>query len=508
MSPCTAPETRWTRRRYVDLLFGKKPAGDLRPNGFLGDTFTGATKRVYDYLETRLKKVAAGSISSTIIDIPTSVATASDWNELSLTFPYLHTALLTDMPYHLYWYDKTQGIFSNSDAYGQIYFMFSVADAYADWSGDVYSGSCLTTDAAKIRSAQVAVTNARKVVKKYAGASDYKKLCSYRDYICGEVDYNDDAAASSSYDMNAWQLIWAFDSDPSTNIVCEGYSKAFQYLCDLSSFDSAVQCHIVEGTAFHDGGSGPHMWNIVTMGDGRNYHADITFVDDGFAEGFLCGADPTEYHNTYLVKNQVYYQLDDDIVATYPAKTLKLSTTDYDPNKSGTVKPKKVTITKGKSATLYMGNKLTLKAKLSPSGATTTLKWSSSKKSVATVSSKGVVTPKKAGTTVITVKTSNGKKASITVKVVDASKVTLKKGSKTLKKGQKLGLYQGDTLTLKGVVSPSKVKTRLTWTSSSKYVTVEDGVVYASWSAPVGTKAKITVKTANKKSTYVYVVVK
>ena len=127
---------------------------------------------------------------------------------------------------------------------------------------------------------------------------------------------------------------------------------------------------------------------------------------------------------------------------------------------------------------------------------------------MATVSSKGVVTPKKAGKTVITVKTANGKKASITVKVVDASKVTLKKGSKTLKKGQKLGLKRGKSLTLKGVVSPAKVKTKLTWTSSNKYVTVKNGKVTVNRNAKVGTKAKITVKTANKKSTYIYIVVK
>ena len=30
------------------------------------------------------------------------------------------------------------------------------------------------------------------------------------------------------------ELIWVFDGDSSTNVVCEGYAKAFQYLCDLS----------------------------------------------------------------------------------------------------------------------------------------------------------------------------------------------------------------------------------------------------------------------------------
>jgi len=411
---------------YVDLLFGRKPEGDLRPNGFIGDTLTGVTKKVYDYLVKQIKKVAAGTISSTIFEIPTSVATFRDWNEIGDNFDTLHHALLTDLPYHMFWYDKTQGVWSDTYGNDGICIMFCVADAYADWNGQVVSGSCFTTNSTKIKSAQVAVTNAKKVVKKYAGVTDYKKLCGYRDYICKAVDYNNDAASQGgSYDKNAWQLIWALDGDPSTDVVCEGYSKAFQYLCDLTTFNGDVQSHIIGGYEYDQSGSGPHMWNIVTMDDGKNYHVDITFVDGGYTEAFLCGADRTEYADTYLVRNELYYQIDAEVISVYPAKTLKLSTRDYEPG--------------------------------------------------------GAVLPKS---------------------------VKLKKGKTTLKKGQKLSLKRGKSLTLKAVVSPSKARTKLTWTSSYKYVTVKDGKVTVSKKAKVGTRVKITVKTANKKSTYIYIVVK
>jgi uncharacterized protein YjdB len=69
----------------------------------------------------------------------------------------------------------------------------------------------------------------------------------------------------------------------------------------------------------------------------------------------------------------------------------------------------KLSIVKGKSASL--------KALFSPSGSSSSLKWSSSNSSIASVNSKGVVTGKKAGTAVITVKTSNGKAARCTVTV-------------------------------------------------------------------------------------------
>ena len=77
-----------------------------------------------------------------------------------------------------------------------------------------------------------------------------------------------------------WQLIYVFDDDENTNVVCEGYSKAFQYLCDLSTFQSdKIRCYTVSGTMSGGTGAGNHMWNIVTMDDGKNYLVDVTNCD-------------------------------------------------------------------------------------------------------------------------------------------------------------------------------------------------------------------------------------
>lgn len=78
--------------------------------------------------------------------------------------------------------------------------------------------------------------------------------------------------------------------------------------------------------------------------------------------------------------------------------------------------PKKVKLNRTK-ATLNVKEKLTLKASLTPSNAYTTLTWTSSNRKVATVTGKGVVTAKKAGTAVITVRTKNGKTARATITV-------------------------------------------------------------------------------------------
>ena len=403
---------------YVDMLFGKSDSLGLRPNGWVGDRFTGPVADAYNYLLKQVEKVAAGALTDTRITFPSSVLpTDADVQAAFNSMDSIIDALVLDCPYHLFWYDKTRGAWYGTRN-GALSIQLVVATEYAV---DTY-----TTAAAKIKSAHTAATRAKNVVKKYAGVSDYQKLCGYRDFICDAVSYNDDAAARASTPYgNPWQLIWAFDGDPSTNIVCEGYSKAFQYLCDLSDFAGDIHCHIAEGYAHDFSGSGPHMWNIVTMEDGRNYHTDITFVDSGMSTAFLCGAETTDIKNTYKVDNSVFYELDDECVRIYPASTLKLSANDYTPGQAAAPKS-----------------------------------------------------------------------------------VKLKKGGTTLKKGQKLSLKRGKSLSLRAVVSPANAQTTLTWKSSYSLVTVKDGKVTVSKKAKAGKKAKITVTTANGESTYIYIVVK
>ena len=61
--------------------------------------------------------------------------------------------------------------------------------------------------------------------------------------------------------------------------VCEGYAKAFKYLCDRAR----LQCLVVGGRASPPGREpGAHAWNMVNL-DGRIYHVDVTF--DRMIEG-------------------------------------------------------------------------------------------------------------------------------------------------------------------------------------------------------------------------------
>lgn len=86
------------------------------------------------------------------------------------------------------------------------------------------------------------------------------------------------------------------------------------------------------------------------------------------------------------------------------------------------------------SLTIYVGGKTTLDM----TGSAKKVKWSSSKKSVATVSQKGVVTAKKSGKTVITVK-SGSKKA--TCKVTVKKQLTAKKAVSQMNRQLKKATY-------------------------------------------------------------------
>ena len=80
--------------------------------------------------------------------------------------------------------------------------------------------------------------------------------------------------------------------------------------------------------------------------------------------------------------------------------------------------PDSVTLSAGGTVTLKVGQTLKLDAVLAPATARTTLAWSSSGRRVAAVDAEGNVTALRRGTATITVRTANGKKARVKIRVV------------------------------------------------------------------------------------------
>ena len=354
---------------YADQALGsllpRRPV--LRAPKNVGGNLTGPAYLLYQENKTAVAQIAAGQRASTKIAVPLEtlldgkltwtaeelgvsaivVDGAFNSSEIWPAFRSMMnargvvTALLQDCPYELYWYQKTTpggfsyGFTSGASVSadhtqvilsGDYFIQFTVAEEYRS-NGDAY-----TMDTTLGQEVQSAVNNAKAIVNNAAGLSTYDMLNNYRQVICDKVSYNDTAASGGVAYGNPWQLIWVFDDDNSTNVVCEGYAKAFQYLCDLSNIGSAT-CYTVTGTMAHGTGAGNHMWNIVTMPDGKNYLVDVTNCDSGsvgypdklFLKGYTsCSSDYTRYDY-----NGVIYTYDDNTKAIFSLPDLTLSATDY-----------------------------------------------------------------------------------------------------------------------------------------------------------------------------------
>ena len=279
-------------------------------------------QNVYNTLKAEIEKIASGQRKDTNIKTTGVLGSQASADKV-------WHALMADLPYELYWHDKVIGInyaytlTAGGTPFKDVTFSFAVAQEFR--------GKDVTTT--NIPNVPAAVQTARSVVAANASKSDHDKLQAYRQYICDQVSYNY-AAARGEYTASygsPWQLLWVFDGDTSTNVVCEGYAKSFKYLCDLTEESNGwtgdVETISVTGTM----GTENHMWNIVRIGGG-NYLVDVTNCDTGMKgyprKLFLRGAVGDGI--SYTVENTVYTY--DDVTRTgFAAADLKLSGTDYTP---------------------------------------------------------------------------------------------------------------------------------------------------------------------------------
>ncbi len=347
------------------------------------DGLSSGNQVIYDLVTPGLKEIANGTRSYAVFDVTDEerglsvmTATAEELGVDSLTLPdgsggrkmnpaataalkdlYSDTytfdikellrGWVADLPLELYWFDKTKGIKAaryasyQADGWdsevgdyttltisgGYYRISFNVAEEYADSSAEY------TVDQSSREALDTAVATAASIVEAYASLSDYDKLDAYRNEICSMVSYYS-AASDASYG-NPWQLIWVFDGDDSTNVVCEGYAKAFQYLSQLSDFESSLtEVRMAIGKMGRSSYTN-HMWNIVTMEDGRNYLADLTNCDTGKAGAdrllFLCGGEGsvTDGYACKVNSGSLNYVYDEYTIQVYGESGLTLAGFNY-----------------------------------------------------------------------------------------------------------------------------------------------------------------------------------
>lgn len=309
------PDNEQLFSAYAEQRMSPESSLSVVPKGTLGyDSLSPRSKRLYEYLKTRITEIADGKRTSsqfiitdpegdlgyaysyTAEDLGVSTlisdnALTTDANNAFLAavardMGYVHTmdALFYDTPYELYWYQREIGfnvwIYCRTDGQSvwlsQINFELQVASPY---------GSGTDVDTSVTGKPAEAARNAQAIVARHAAEDDRTKLESYKDEICALNTYNEDARDNGIQNnvVEPWQLIYVFDGDSSTNVVCEGYTKAFQYLCDLSTFEEDVDCYHVSGdmkiNVLPDLPSG-HAWNLVRI-NSVSYLVDITNSEPG-----------------------------------------------------------------------------------------------------------------------------------------------------------------------------------------------------------------------------------
>lgn len=329
---------------YVDQLFGFEvpsifSTGDEAAYNRLKEDERTAYSDVYAGIQELLD--SSNSRTSTEFRATVSLENSS-WDRV-------YDALLKYHPYEMFWR-------ALSYSRGGNYLGIHVSVNYSQGGGK----ETFTIDKGKVKSAAESKENADKiVVEANKKSSVYEKLKFLNDEICRLTEYNFAALnlPQGTYG-DPWQLIYVFDGDTTTNVVCEGYSKAFQYLCDnvFPNGSNGVQCYTVTGQMAGGTGSGGHMWNIVSI-NGTSYLVDVTNCDGNSIgapyELFLVGTDGTtpgvwssttegDISSDVTIKignTAIHYLYDEDLL--WPNTVLNLSETDYKP----TGAPDSVTVT-------------------------------------------------------------------------------------------------------------------------------------------------------------------
>ena len=301
-----------------DVVISPSYGRSVNTTGGFRKQLTGVDAATYDILKDRFTDVAYGRLSSTefvislddlgfdnvftaeelgidyILDTDTLDAYPNLGNiifdKVTCNITDILYRFIFDSPFESYWYDKTQytGCYFTEEGM-QLIFNTETREFEAVYNGDIvyyfpvssdYASSTYVVKSSEVNRALSAYNYANTIVEIYKNYSDLDKLLNYSQLITSLVDYNDAAASGSVPYGDPWQWVYVFDRKSNTNVVCEGYSKAFKLLCDLSDFENEdIYCILVTGLFTGGGTTGPHMWNVVSLGDGMNYIVDVTNCD-------------------------------------------------------------------------------------------------------------------------------------------------------------------------------------------------------------------------------------
>ena len=286
---------------------------------YFGNKLTGNARILYDNWTTYFSAIIENNRGVSRVETPgLSNVTFED---LSASF----YAVLKDHPKLLFWLDKT----TPTRFYGltsRITTNFPVITMYRGTQAGVDKAQTATYPYYNVKPSENNRVNAQRVAKEivtYANShytTDFQKIRYFNQRICLLTDYKHEALEPGYPYDDTFQWVDVFNGK---KVVCEGYAKAFKYLCD----EAGIGCLIVEGAL---GGAGNHMWNLVQL-DNAWYVVDCTNNDipselGAYSEILLAIGSGNRVYKDYGFDPLRY--VDGDLVELNPEGTL-LSVTDY-----------------------------------------------------------------------------------------------------------------------------------------------------------------------------------
>ncbi len=291
--------------QYVNrLIYGNRQIMPLASDWGRAQ-LSGDALKLYDDLRPHLIAIASGNEKTSVIKLGRGTIVNS------AIYGLVISALYTDIPSDMYWMDLyNKGTGWLSDGYNNYTITFSIADGYHNGKKDS-KGRYIEMDTTKIANVKAALENARKIAAGAAG-SDKDKARYFCEQITGLADYDYAAAETqNSPDLGPWNLVYVFDGDRNTNVVCQGFAASFQYLCELAG----IECYAVTGKLDDVN----HMWNMARL-DSKMYIVDVTAIEgiytlDTFMYGYQLEG------NAYRVKMNKYVY-DQETLNVYPQSVL------------------------------------------------------------------------------------------------------------------------------------------------------------------------------------------
>ncbi|MBQ3736247.1 MAG: hypothetical protein II855_04870 [Candidatus Methanomethylophilaceae archaeon] len=196
--------------------------------------------------------------------------------------------------------DFTPSGFPSSDSIHRAYYAFYYDHPEKFWMCSSMEGSSSSGDSWSLPITLTAETDEELLKQKADVASSveklkidgeftYDKVKQIHDWIVSNVRYDSEAVG----DNKAYMAHNIYGVFVKKTCVCEGYARAFMYMCQKNCID----CIVSIGKGVTDKSSESHMWNYVKMEDGKWYCMDVTWDDP-----LVDGADSGKVYYSYFLK--------------------------------------------------------------------------------------------------------------------------------------------------------------------------------------------------------------